>query len=280
MTLLAHVSDLHFGSEDATITAALVDELNREAPDLVILSGDLTLKAAHDEYEKARRFIDALTSPVIAVPGNHDITPYDLAERFLAPYRRWKRYITTSLTPAWFSENVAVVGLNTARRMRLRFNWSHGSLSRRQIAGLGGRFRAGEESSSAFRIVVAHHPFIAEATEDLAGRPREMVKRADLALAAFARERVDLVTAGHLHRTYAAEFDAPADSSTVLTERADDGHRVTVIQAGTALSSRMRGEPNSFNRIEVVDGKLAVHPVRWLTTRWERDEAPLVTLRH
>ncbi len=66
----------------------------------------------------------------------------------------------------------------------------------------------------------------------------------------------------------------------MLTERADVGHRVTVIQAGTALSSRTRGESNSFNRIEVADGRLDVHPVRWLTTRWQRDESALVTLRH
>lgn len=172
-----------------------------------------------------------------------------------------------------------MVGLNTARRMRLRLNWSHGSLSRGQIRGLARRFAPA--STDAFRIVVAHHPFLAEQTEDLAGRPRVMVKRAHDALRAFAMERVDLVTAGHLHRTYAAQYGSPPVTGAVVAEDGTRGHKVTVIQAGTALSARTRGEPNSFNRIEIGRDRLAVHTVTWFGTRWERDPEPLVEIaRH
>jgi 3',5'-cyclic AMP phosphodiesterase CpdA len=279
MTVIAHVSDLHFGSEEPGTAQALVDELNRESLDLVILSGDLTMAARENEFVRAMAFVRALKAPVLAVPGNHDITPYALAERFLAPYRRWRRHVGRELEPAWFGERTAVVGLNTARRMRLRLDWSHGSLSRRQIHGLAGRFAGAPDD--AFRIVVAHHPFLAEVTEDLSGRPRAMVTRAHDALKAFAAERVDLVTAGHLHRTYAAQFGAPPTTGAVVAEEAADGHKVTVIQAGTALSSRTRGEPNSFNRIEIDGNRLAVHPVTWFGARWEREPDPLIEIgRH
>lgn len=276
MTVIAHVSDLHFGSEDPATTEALVIELNREAVDLVILSGDLTLAARHEEFARARAFIDALRAPAIAVPGNHDITPYRLDERFLAPYQRWRRHVSRTIEPSWFGGDVAVVGLNTARRMRLGFDWSLGSLSRTQIGRLGARFAG--VGRHAFRIVVAHHPFLEEETGAIAGRPQTMVRRARAALAAFADQRVDLVTAGHLHRTYAAAFDTAPATSAVVAQETTPAHRVTVIQAGTALSARTRGEPNSFNRIEIGPDTLAVHAVAWSGAGWQRQVEPLVVV--
>lgn len=276
MTVIAHLSDLHFGSEDPAAADALVAELNREALDLVILSGDLTLAARNSEFERARAFIDALEVPAITVPGNHDISPYAIAERLAAPYRRWRRHISEELEPSWFGGDVAVIGLNTARRARLGFDWSHGSLSLRQIRRLADRFAGLEDTT--FRIVVAHHPFVEEAIEDLTNRPRVMVKRAQLALQAFAEQRVDLVTAGHLHRTYAAAFHTEPEASAVIAEAELPAHKVTIIQAGTALSSRTRGEVNSFNRIEVAATHLEVHPVTWVDTRWVRAREPLIAL--
>ncbi len=273
MTVIAQLSDIHFGSEAEGEAQSLVEELNREPPDLVVLSGDLTLAARTDEFEKARAFIGALKAPTLSVPGNHDITPYDLFERFTAPYRRWRRYIGLDLEPTWCNGTAAVVGLNTARRMRFRLNWSHGSLSRGQIRSLPSRFAALE--SSRFRIVVAHHPFLEEETDELGERPRVMVARAQDALAAFAAQSVDLVVAGHLHRTYAAAFEGPP-----LKEATDDDsrHRVTTVQAGTALSARRRGEENSFNRIEIEDRILRVYRVARCESGWQRAAEPLAEI--
>lgn len=305
MTLLAQLSDLHFGSEEPATTQALIDELNREPPDLVILSGDLTLAARTDEFVRARKFIDTLNAPTLAVPGNHDITPYKLLERFLKPYGRWQKHISRDIEPSWANGDTTVVGLNTARRLRLKLDWSHGSLSHDQLEKLPARFASA--GPDCFRIVVAHHPFIDEANVDLSDRPSALVHRAKKALAAFVEQRVDLVTAGHLHRTYTAAFGGPdtdqpsaaergadqvggpedlvgtvveSDTATgaIVAKAGEPRHRVTVIQAGTALSYRTRGEANSFNRIEITGGRLAVHPVTWYGTRWERDPDPLVVI--
>ncbi|WMS44475.1 metallophosphoesterase [Acuticoccus sp. MNP-M23] len=284
MTAIAQLSDIHFGSESDGAAAQLVDAINREPLDLVILSGDLTMAARRREFELAREFIDALKAPTFCVPGNHDITPYQLAERFGAPYRRWRKYVSEELEPVWQNTDVAVVGLNTARRMRLQLDWSHGTVSRKQISRLGGRFDALDETP--FRIVVAHHPFLAEETDDLGVRPRVMVKRATEALEAFCDARVDLVLAGHLHRTYAAAYegeDVPAPETgvtagEVLAEAETARHRVTTIQAGTALSARTRGEENSFNRIDIEDGAMRVHAVVLGEDGWRRAAVPLVTV--
>ena len=276
MTRIAQVSDLHFGSEDPATTESLLHFLNRLKLDLVILSGDLTLAAKHDEFARARAFIDRLHAPTLSVPGNHDLTPWNIPERMLRPYRRWHRYVGEELEPSWFGPDVAVVGLNTARRMRLKLDWSHGSLSRTQINRLGERFLGAKPG--AFRIVVAHHPFLDEEGADLANRPKAIVHRADKALDAFVTQRVDLVTAGHLHRTYAAAFQTEAGQSAVVAEAGEPAHKVTVIQAGTALSSRTRDEANSFNLIEIEGGRLEVHPITWTGAAWRRADAALVAI--
>lgn len=265
MIAIAHLSDIHFGSDAEGAAETLLAELNGAELALVVLSGDLTMAARRREFESARAFIDSLRHPVLAVPGNHDVSPYHLHERMVAPWRRWRRYIAPSVEPTWRNEAVAVVGINTARRMLARLDWSHGSVSAAQMRALALRF--GVLGDAAVRIVVAHHPFLADVRAADNARPSVMVRGAKRALDGFAASRVDLVLAGHLHRTYAAEHRAPAHGG--------DGRTVTVVQAGTALSARLRGEQNSFNRIEIADDRCAVHPVVLTGDGWVRQEMPL-----
>ncbi|MEM6847500.1 MAG: metallophosphoesterase [Pseudomonadota bacterium] len=264
-TRIAHLSDIHFGSEAPGSAALLASTLNSGQYDLVVLSGDLTMGARHREFAAARTFMDQLEAPTFAVPGNHDITPYHLPERFLAPYRRWQTHISPVLEPVWSNTQVAVVGLNTARRMRFGIDWSHGSVSRRQLDDLPRRFGGAQ---TPFRIVVAHHPFIADGAANLDRRGQKLVRRAKHALASFAQSQVDAVLAGHLHRTYTAAFT-----------REIDGHTVTAIQAGTALSSRVRGEPNSFNYIEIDDDAMTVAAVTLEGRGGWRRQSTAITIR-
>lgn len=264
-TRIAHLSDIHFGSEADGSAADLAQALNAASYDLVVLSGDLTMGARHGEFAAARAFMEALAAPTLAVPGNHDITPYRLAERFLAPYRRWHAHISPVIEPQWSNKDVAVVGINTARRVRFGLDWSLGALSGHQLAALPARF---EGTDTPVRIIVAHHPFLPDTAPDLHPRSRIMVRGAKRALAAFADLRVDLVLAGHLHHTYAAHHTPPAG-----------GHTVTIIQAGTALSSRVRGEPHSFNHIEMDESGTTVTAVTLETHgRWRRKAGPLTAL--
>ena len=76
MKRLSHISDLHFGRTDPAVVEGLLSELNGDAPDLVIISGDFTMRARLSEWEEARAFLSRINPPWIAVPGNHDITAY------------------------------------------------------------------------------------------------------------------------------------------------------------------------------------------------------------
>ncbi len=286
-TRLAHVSDPHFGSEEPGLAASLQGHLNTGGYDLVMVSGDLTMAARTREYRAARAFLDGLAPDTLCVPGNHDVTPYKLAERFLRPWKRYRTHIAASLEPEWRSHDVAVIGVNTARRALLKLDWSRGSISRRQIARLSRRL--GRLPPHVFRVVVAHHPFIADEGLDT---PTPLVARAAKALAAFSGGEVDVIASGHLHRTYTAAFEVgPEDGAETVVEGASaegaplstrgapaTGPRLVVIQAGTALSVRRRGEPNAFNRIDVANGRLEVRRVHWTGDGWQADREPMAAV--
>lgn len=265
MTRIAHLSDLHFGAEVPAAVAALLAYLKRVPCDLVVLSGDLTMAARAEEFARAASFIRALGAPVLAVPGNHDISPYRLLERVARPFASWRQHIAADLEPVWAAPDVCVAGLNTTRAIQFRLNWSHGALSRAQIAALPSRF---EGRGAGFRVVAAHHPLLEEAGVDLTGRPRSIVRGAAGALDACGEARVDLVLGGHLHRTYCAAHE----------DHGQPRHKVHVAQAGTVFSARTRGEPNGFNLTEIHGARLTIYPVWWGGARWRRADHPLLAI--
>lgn len=262
MRRLAHISDLHFGRTDERVVEGLVAELNSDRPDLVVVSGDLTQGARGSEFRAARRFLDRLVSPWVAVPGNHDISPYHLVQRFLDPFARFRRYIAQATEPVWHDEEIAIVGINSVRSMLLELNWAHGSLSRPQMDRAEERLAS--LPSSLFRIVVAHHPFLPPAEEPTV----RTVGRAAEALGRFERAGVKLTLSGHLHRGYARFLEPVLASGHITDVKARSPERAAtrsllVVQAASATSTRLRGEPNAYNHIRIEDGLAAIEPRIW-----------------
>ena len=236
MARIAHLSDIHFGAHDPQIVAATEDWLRERRPDLVIISGDLTQRAKVEQFRQAADYLDRLRGagfPILVVPGNHDVPLYDVFKRFAAPLDRYKRYIAGDLCPWFENDEVAVLGINTARSLTIK----DGRINHDQIAMLRERFAAVRPSKT--RILVTHHPLFAMPIGE-GGELSEAVGRHRDAVEAVAEAGVHLALAGHFHRTY-------AEAALKMVETAGS---VLVMQAGTATSTRLRNnELQSFNWI-------------------------------
>ncbi len=262
---IAHLSDLHFGHHDEDVAAALAPELNAKNLDLVVISGDFTQQGTEDEFIIARRFIDLLDAPVFAVPGNHDVPQRNMWRRLMAPYALYRRYIGDALEPFLETGGVALAGLRTVRRFTPDMNWSNGFLDGEQLTALGPRFA--QASEDAVRVVVAHHPLLYPEGPAI---PQRRVRRANRALRTFSSLGVRLVLSGHFHLSYVRVHEHKG------TNRigSPDGLRrasvapILVAQTSSTISTRLRGHPNAYNLIDIVDGDIEIAVCVWDGKAW------------
>ena len=246
MRTIAHLSDLHFGRVDAALLAPLTEFLHAAGPDVLVVSGDLTQRAKPEEFIAARSFLETFSMPKIIVPGNHDVPLYDVFRRFLSPLARYQRYITTDLQPFFADDEIAVLGINSARSLTFK----GGRVNGEQLERLHARLSTLDDKL--VKILVTHHPFDLPAhmsKDHLVGRAREAMK-------AFANCGVDVLLGGHMHSTEAITTD--------VRYKKHGAYSALCIQAGTATSTRHRGEVNSFNLLRVECDRVEVDEIGWL----------------
>lgn len=245
MRVIVHISDLHFGREDATRVDALRSFIQHSAPDVVAISGDLTQRARTHEFAAARAFVDSLGAPHVVIPGNHDVPLYNVLARLTDPYAKYRKHFHEELEPVYSDEELVIVGLNSARGLTLK----NGRLDRAQAERAARRF-ASAKPPGCVKIVVTHHPF----DVPLGHHESDVIGNADDAMAVLADAGADVFLAGHLHATHAASSFA---------RYRIHGHAALVVHAGTATSHRVRGEANAFNVLRVERERITVEHAVW-----------------
>jgi 3',5'-cyclic AMP phosphodiesterase CpdA len=249
MARIAHLSDLHFGAHDDRLVAAVEEWVDEAKPDLVVISGDFTQRAKTEQFKQACQFLERLRAAgheVLGVPGNHDVPLYDVLRRFLSPLTRYRRFIDDTLCPYLELSGAAVLGINTARSLTFK----DGRINEEQIAFIRESFARTRPDTA--RILVTHHPMFALPVGD-GPQLGEAVGRQEMALRVVAEAGVDMLLAGHNHRA----------STHHARDLVTDAGPALVIQAGTATSTRLRDEEQSFNLIEVGKGEATVAVQAW-----------------
>lgn len=257
MRTIVHTSDLHFPRVDARIMASLASWINDLSPDLVVVSGDLTQRARRSQFLQAAAFLNSLRPPLLVVPGNHDVPMFNIPARVLTPFADYQRHIAEDLEPVFDDPEMLVVGLNSVRTVLFS---DEGRLNVSQADRAAERLRAAEPGT--MRIVVTHHPF----DVPKGSRQDKMIGRSRMAMERLAAAGTDIFLAGHLHVSHVGG---------TATRYKIAGHSALLVQAGT-MSTRERGEPNSFNVIRINDrdtvtiDRMAWHaPTSGFTNYWQ-----------
>jgi len=246
---IVQISDTHFGTERAPVVRDLTTLVRGLAPELVVFSGDITQRATDRQFAAARAFAAGLGAPVLAIPGNHDIPLLALGTRLLRPYGRYSRAFGEVLEPEHASPGWLVLGVKTTRRWRHK----HGQVSAAQIARVADRLVRAPPAQ--LRLVVVHQPVAVPERSDA----RDLLRGHAHAVRDWAAAGADVILGGHIH----LPFVQPLHETHPLAP----GRRLWCVQAGTAVSSRVR--PPAGNSVNVLRRHFDGVERALLVERWD-----------
>lgn len=230
---LFHVSDVHFGVENPDAITWFADAVRAENPDVVVCTGDLTQRATHKQFDRARQFFESLNVPVTLEPGNHDMPYYNLWERFTQPYKRYGTLADLVRAPVEL-EHCVLISLKTTVRIQPRFPWSDGYVRKEALADTVSALENLSDDTRQ-KIVTCHHPLLPARPEG-----KNPTIGGDTAFEAIAAAGADAILTGHVH----VPFDII---------RASGNKSVRMIGAGT-LSTRLRGAQPGYNVVTIDAG--------------------------
>ena len=232
---IVQLADLHFGTEDPRAIDAAASRIDGLEPDVIVVSGDMTQRGKHREFQAARDWIDTLGRPTLVVPGNHDTPLLNMLSRARRPFKRHHSYFPVR-TDMLQVGDVSIDGLNTARGWQARSNWAEGSVRLDHLAEIVSR----DAPADSLRMLACHHPFRSPTGAPLRTQTRRGVRASEM----LAASDIAVLLTGHVHTPH-AELIREATGNYIA------------ISAGT-LSTRLRNALPAFNSLELTESSLSV----------------------
>ena len=231
MTTIAHISDLHCNKArhgkagfKADKLGSCILEINKLKPDLVVVTGDLTMYAFETEYKMASSYISKIKAETFIIPGNHDsrYRGYEYFEEYFG-------FGNKTLDLA----GVSIVGIDTTVP-----DLNEGSVGRGKLRWLIEKLNHAPPTNR--KIVAMHHHLI---PVPHTGRERATIGDGGTVLDALVNNSVDIVLCGHRHTPYSWLIN-----------------NMAVINAGSTSATKLRARiNNSYNILEIDDNKIEVY---------------------
>jgi|GEM_PF-2743668 len=227
--MIFHISDLHFGDEDADKIKALMKDIEHQKPDFFCVTGDIVNFPRRKNFLKAKTFLKEIGAPdrVFVIPGNHDA----FFGRF--GIGRFKKFLQRELEFAEHLEihgkDICLIGINsTSPSLRGLQNTGHVSPARIQkfhesVEAL--KEKLGEARyRNARKIVLLHHHPLPTVTSD--AEAMVYLHKAGYFLSEMSNEAVDIILHGHQHDPcdFSINYNVGGDSDWMI-----------VLSAGTAF---------------------------------------------
>ena len=250
---IVHLSDLHFGGyADLKQIEALASFLPTLGATVMAVSGDLTQRARHGEFQAAHLFLQRMRAqtPILVVPGNHDIewwkSPLGLMGERLK-YAKYGRYFGHDLRPVVEVPGALIAGALSSYGVAFgSLTWSirdvavKGHLPRSETNRVQKIFAAAP--SGVAKVLVFHHNVLAGG----------LSRRMGLARWRSAHKRLlatgaDVILCGHDHQEGAGQIQGALAVSTSGTH-----------------SLRVRGgRPSVFNLVRIDPQAVHIQHFRW-----------------
>lgn len=179
---------------DGVVLERLIDDLKRQAPDHIALTGDIANIALAAEFLRGRDWLEHLGSSrdVSLVPGNHDIY---VAEGALFAARQWGSYMTDDAGTSGFPyvrkrDKIALIGVSSGVPTApfLATGW----IGTTQLTALAAQLETLKQEGF-FRVVMMHHPPVTKAP-----RHKQLLD-APVFRRVISRHGAELILHGHDH---------------------------------------------------------------------------------
>lgn len=253
--VIVHLSDLHFGGyADLRQIEALEEFIPTLEPTAIAVSGDLSQRARHGEFQAARVFLHrmGLRIPMLVVPGNHDIEWWKSPLGLLGENRKYAKYLRyyPELRPMLEVPGAVLVGALSSYGVAFgSLTWNlrdlavKGHLPRSEIRRVQKIFAVAPPAVG--KVLVVHHNVLAGGTGRMGlARWRSAHRR-------LLTTGADVILCGHDHHEGAGQIEGSLAVST----------------SGTHSYRQRGGRPSVFNLVTLDEQSVHIQHYRWMSDK-------------